>query len=60
MTSLVTKVEEEILNSLQKNKIVEFTSLVEKLSGKATMTLLKEMHSQVYYFRPLTSVGNAF
>ena len=48
LPAIVTKVEGELLTTLQKNKLVEFTTLVNHFSGMATLSLLKEMHSQVF------------
>ena len=51
LPSSITRFEGEILESLEKEKMLEFSKLVDSLSGisgKAALTLLKEMHSQVY------------
>ena len=50
MASSVVRIEEDILTSLKKGKILDFKLLIENLSGMATLSLLKEMQSQVWLF----------
>ena len=50
MASSVVRIEEDILTSLKKGKILDFKLLIDNLSGMATLSLLKEMQSQVRLF----------